>query len=520
MTRTMRLAVWMMLPAMVQAGMAQRRTNESQTALTIYNQDFALVRTPLALDLKAGTTEISATNVTREVEPDSVVLRDVAGRRPIRILEQNYDGSLRVQAQMLAKFEGQTIGFLVPQASGEQKVVQGRIVRAGTVPQYDLIDRFGQNYFYQMNQPQMQQEPLIEVDGKLRYGLPGTPLFPADAQGLTLRPTLRWLIQSDRAEKIGAELDYMTHGLRWDATYNVIAPVGDAPTGQRLEMVGWVNLTNESGSDFKDAALQLMAGDLSKLVNANGGFAQAMGQVMVQTAMVSDAEGTNLQVTQKDFDEYHLYNLHRTTSLLDHQSKQIEFLNAADIAAERVYVYDGFKIDRQNGIRYLQWNQENFGGGVSVNKKVWAMQEFKNSEANHLGMPLPKGRMRFYRRDADGSLQFIGENTIDHTPKDETVSVFLGDAFDLTGDRVRTDFTTRQPGIGRTITESYKITLKNAKGTASKVRVVEHLYRTANWEISRNSDEFVKKDSQTIEYNVDVPANGEKDVSYTVIYTW
>jgi hypothetical protein len=482
------------------------------TALTIYNQDFAVIRTPVELNLQAGTTEISETNVTAQVEPDSVVLRDVSGKRPIRILEQNYDGSLRVQAQMLAKFEGKTIDFMV--GTGDSaKVVPGKIIRAGNVPQYDLLERYGQQYFFQMNQAQQQQEPLIEMEGKLRYGLPGIPLFPSDTPGLTLRPTLHWAIESDKPAKFTAELDYITRGLRWDATYNVIAPAQGAP-GQGLDMSGWVDVTNESGTDFHDASLQLMAGDISKLTNNNNG-AYAMRAAMAGPVTINGAAGAE-QITQKSFDDYHLYDLHRTADLLDHQSKQIEFLNVTGIPAERVYVYDGFKIEGQNGQVYFQWNQENFGNGV--NKKVWIMEEFKNSEANHLGMPLPKGRMRFYRRDADGSLQFVGENTIDHTPKDESVKVYLGNAFDLTGERTRTDF--KSEFQARIIIESFRIVVKNAKDAATPVRVVEHLYRTASWDISRNSDPFIKTDSQTMEFNVEVPAHGQKEVTYTVTYTW
>jgi len=490
----------------------------AKTALTIYNQDFAVVRSPVVLDLKAGTTEVLDTNVTSTVEPDSVVLRDPAGKRLIHVLEQNYEGSLHVQAQMLAKFEGQTIDFVVPGLNGEQKIVQGKVVRAGASTQLDYRNQWGQNYYT----PQPAMEPLIEMDGKMRYGLPGTPLFPVSEPGPTLKPTLRWLIASDKAAKVDAELDYISHGLRWEATYNVIAPAEASMAAEKLEMIGWVDVVNESGKDFRDASLQLMAGDISKLVNQNNrGMMAGMAGSMDSLATLSDNSGGQRQISQKDFDDYHLYDLHRTTDLMDHQSKQIEFLNVADINADRVYVYDGFKIEnQQNGMRYLQTMQENFGGGTSTNKKVWIMQEFKNSEANHLGMPLPKGRMRFYRRDADGSLQFIGENTIDHTPKDESVKVFLGDAFDVTGDRTRMDFKTKQNGGDRTITETYKIVLKNAKSSAAQVRVVEHMYRTANWEISKNSDEFAKKDSQTMEFNVDVPAGGEKDVTYTVTYTW
>jgi hypothetical protein len=512
--------VWLLVFGVSALGNAQGTSVSGpatgRTALTIYNQDFAVIRTPVELNLQAGTTDVSATNVTAQLEPDSVVLRDVASKRPIRILEQNYDGSLRVQAQMLAKFEGKTIDFSIGMSDGTAKLVQGKIIRAGYVPQYDLLERYGQQYFYQMSQAQQQQEPLIEVEGKLRYGLPGTPIFPADTPGLTLRPTLHWLIASEKPAKFDAELDYITRGLRWDATYNVIAPAQDAPGGQRLDMSGWVNVTNESGTDFHDASLQLMAGDISKLVNNSNGLLYASSGA-AQSIMVNGAPGEQQQITQKSFDDYHLYDLHRTATLLDHQSKQIEFLNVAGIPAERVYVYDGFKVDRQNGqMIYYQWNQENFGNGT--NKKVWIMQEFKNSEANHLGMPLPKGRMRFYRRDVDGSLQFVGENTIDHTPKDETVKVYLGNAFDITGERTRTDFKIQQQV--RTIVESYKVVVKNAKDSAAPVRVVEHLYRTANWEISKNADPFTKADSQTIEFNVEVPAHGEKELTYTVTYTW
>jgi hypothetical protein len=498
-------------------GTAGAASAMGRTALTIYNQDFAVIRTPVELNLQAGTTEVSETNVTAQVEPDSVVLRDVTGKRPIHILEQNYDGALRVQSQMLAKFEGKTIDFSTPMSDGTVKLVQGRIIRAGYVPQFDLLERYGQQYYYQMQQGQQQQEPLIEVDGKLRYGLPGIPQFPSETPGLTLHPTLHWLIGSEKPAKFAAELDYITRGLRWNATYNVVAPAEDGPTGQRLDMSGWVNVTNESGADFREASLQLMAGDVSKLVNVNGMPRASAAQFDTVVAMNSLGGGAPLQITQKTFDDYHLYDLHRTATLLDHQSKQIEFLNVAGIPAERVYVYDGLRLDGQNGqTTYYQWNQENFGNGT--NKKVWIMQEFKNSDANHLGMPLPKGRMRFYRRDADGGLQFVGENTIDHTPKDETVKVYLGNAFDITGERTRTDF--RSEMQARIIIESYKVVVKNAKDSVATVRVVEHLYRTANWDISKNSSPFTKKDSQTMEFNVEVPAHGEKDVTYTVTYTW
>jgi hypothetical protein len=504
------------LLALAARAKAQSSAEPAKTSLTIYNQDFALIRSPLTLTLHAGTNDISETHVTSQLEPDSVVLLDRATGRPIPILEQNYDGSLRVQAQMLAKFEGRAIDFEVTDSTGT-KIVPGKIIRAGSVPQFDLLDRYGQNYYYQSLNDPYKAEPLIEIDGHLRYGLPGIPLFPPDTPGLTLQPTLHWLISAEKPDRLNAELDYISRGLRWDAVYNVIAPPQTGPdtSAQSLELIGWVNVTNESGTDFRNASLQLMAGDISKLTDNNGNMAFAGGAIGGAVSVNGPAD--QQKITQKSFDEYHLYDLHRATTLLDHQTKQVEFLNVVNIPAHRVYIYDGLSFDNEpNQMRYYQWNQREFGG--KPNPKVWIMQEFKNSEANRLGMPLPKGRMRFYRRDTDGTLQFIGENTIDHTPKDETVRVYLGNAFDLTGTRTQTDFIDRQQD--RTLVETYKVALHNAKDSPATVRVVEHLYRTATWEITAHSDPFTKRDFQSIEFEADVPAHGEKELTYTVTYTW
>jgi hypothetical protein len=182
-------------------------------------------------------------------------------------------------------------------------------------------------------------------------------------------------------------------------------------------------------------------------------------------------------------------------------------------------VYDGLKIDRQ---RYGNYSMENIRNqsdyGTQSNPKVWVMREFKDSEQNHLGMPLPKGRVRFYRRDSDGQLEFTGENVIDHTPKDETVRVFTGDAFDLTGERKRTSFKVNNRGDNAD--EAFEIKLRNHKKEPVEIRVVEHLYRWTNWEISDNSDPFVKTDSQAIEFRVQIKPDEEKTLTYKVHYSW
>ena len=224
-------------------------------------------------------------------------------------------------------------------------------------------------------------------------------------------------------------------------------------------------------------------------------------------------------VTERSFDEYHLYTIKRRTTLRDRETKQVEFVRAVGVDSKRVYVYDGVKID---GRRYQGWSAENVrqdqNYGTACNPKVWVMREIKNSGSNQLGIPLPKGRVRFYRRDDDGQLEFTGENVIDHTPKDELVRVYTGNAFDLVGERRRTHY--RMEHSQRWIDEAFEIKLRNHRKQAVQVRVVEHLYRWVNWDIVEKSNTYLKTDSKTIEFRVQIPPDGEQKVTYKVHYTW
>jgi hypothetical protein len=225
-------------------------------------------------------------------------------------------------------------------------------------------------------------------------------------------------------------------------------------------------------------------------------------------------------VSEKAFEEYHLYTLSRATTLHDRETKQVEFLRAEGVQAQRLYVYDGAKIDR-NQYRVMSADdlRQNRDYGTQSNPKVWVMREFKNSKENHLGIPLPKGRLRFYQRDDDGRLEFVGENTIDHTPRDETVRVYTGDAFDLVGERRRTEY--QIDTAQNWLDEAFEIKVRNRKDSGTvEIRVVEHLYRWTNWQITEKSDPFTRTDSQTIEFRVPVPAGQEKVVTYKVHYTW
>ncbi|MBP7052489.1 MAG: DUF4139 domain-containing protein [Phycisphaerae bacterium] len=481
-----------------------------ESSLTIYNQNFAVVREQVPLDLKAGSNEVRVTQITAHVEPDSVILRDPQGKRALQILEQNYRADPISQGLLLSLYEGKEIDFLVRKNDGKDEIVRGRIIRSGYVPHQSGMQQYGEAY--RMSQMRMAQgssgQSIVEVDGRLRFSLPGEPLFPSLADDAILKPTIHWLLETDKAGKLDAELSYVTGGMSWEADYNMLA--GDKD--DTIDVIGWVTMDNQSGRTFENAQIKLMAGDVSKIQPEQRAALYAMAEADYAGGMGP------APVSEKAFDEYHLYTLARATTLHDRETKQVEFLRAEGVRSQRLYVYDGAKIDRNRyrGSRDLR-NEREYG--TQSNPKVWVMREFKNSQDNRLGIPLPKGRVRFYRQDDDGRHEFTGENVIDHTPRDETVRLYTGDAFDLVGERRRTNY---QIDMSRNwLDESFEIKLRNRKeqGTV-EVRVVEHLYRWSTWEIVEKSNTFLKTDSQTIEFRIQVPAGEEKVITYKVHYTW
>lgn len=507
MSRT--IAVWLMLSTLLIPLWSADPQPQAEPSLTIYNQQFAVIRQTIPLELNGSVTHVAFSDITAHAEPDSVVLRDLHGGG-LRILEQNYRNDPLSDGLLLSLFEGKMIDFVRTDAQGHQEIVQGKIIRSGYVPHYAAYGQYG--YQYQLAQNAMASggagQPIIEVNGKLQFSLPGTPQFPSLGTDTILKPTFDWELESQARGARTAELSYVSGGMSWKADYNVVAP----ETGDTMDIVGWVTLDNQSGKTFENARIKLMAGDVSKIQDQNQPyrFRASMG------AVVNDAQAP--VVTQKTFDEYHLYSLARPATLRDRETKQVEFLRANGVHADRVYVYDGFLLEDQ----FRGWNMYNIRGnaeyGTKSNPKIWVMLEFKNSKANNLGMPLPAGRVRFYRRDTDGQMEFTGEDKIDHTPTDETVRFYTGNAFDLVGQRVRTDF--RVNSMQTWSDESFDITLRNHKTTPVEVRVVEHLYRWNNWKITAKSDDYKQTDSQTIEFRVPLPADGEKKVSYTVHYWW
>jgi hypothetical protein len=484
-------------------------------SLTIYNQNFAVVRQSVPLALTSGINRLSVSDTTAHLEPDSVILRDPRGKWGLRVLEQNFRADPISEALLLSRYEGQTIDFETPTSAGTNRVVRGKIVRSGYVPHTAAWQQYGSAYVQRQSSlayggGEGGGQPVIEVDGQVRFGLPGQPRFPALTDDSVLKPTLEWVLESAQAGPLEAELSYVTGGMSWAADYNITA----AEQGDLMDLMGWVTIDNQSGRTFEQVPIKLMAGDVSKLRGPGAPEADSARLMGAAYAMAGSKP-----VTEKTFDEYHLYTLTRPTTLRDRQTKQVEFIRATGIASRRLYVYDGAYIDPN---RYRGWDAANIRQnpeyGTESNPRVWVMRQFMNTEENRLGMPLPKGRVRFYRRDADGPLEFTGENLIDHTPRGEKVRVYTGNAFDVVGERTRKEF---KIDHGRSMAdESFEIRLRNRKAEPVAVTVVEHLYRWVTWELTAKSNTFLKTDSQTIEFQLQLKPDEEQVLTYTVHYTW
>ena len=444
-------------------------------ALTIYNGGYAVVRETLPIDLKSGLNQVSFAGATAQVEADSVILRDIAGKAEFQILEQSYRNDPVSQAMLLSLFEGKTLEFVRHENNKPDRIIVGKVVRSGFVPGGSFV------------------EPIIEVDGKLQFSLPGEPVFPSLGTDNVLKPTLNWKLNSASSGKIDAEVAYLSRGFTWEASYNLVAE----EKGDSLDVVGWITMNNHSGMIFNDAKVKLMAGDVNRV---QPDYSLGRGRGMGSGAVAMSAEKV---VTEKSFDEFHLYTLGNPVTLRDKETKQVEFVRATGVKAERIYIFEG---------------EGHYRRGVPSSGKVQVFREFKNSEANKLGIALPKGKVRFYSQDGDRQLEFVGENQIDHTPKNETIRVLVGNSFDLVGERVMKS--SREDGSNRVATQTFEIKVRNRKKEAVEIRVIEHANHGGEWTLAAQSQDHKKTDAQTFEFRVPLRPDEEQTVTYTIRYTW
>lgn len=456
-------------------------TASAGTELTIY-QDFAVMKDSLTLKLNAGSNAVRYQNITRALEPSSVMLLPRQADQSFIIKEQSYQNAPLSEERLLQAFEGQSIDFLV-RFNDHETIKSGKIVRAPGIS---------------LNEP---LSPMIEMDGTLQFQLPGHPLFPSNTGDQLLKPELNWVIQTAKPGNVEADISYLTGGFGWDAAYNFI----QTPQGT-MDASGWLTVRNHSGTGFDQLNVRLVAGEVNRIQPPY----QAKMMIM-ERAMADDAGAE--AVSEKAVDEFHLYTVPGTLALKDGETKQIEFIKGSQIRYQTELVYDGANLPPHINPEYVRTQQH---VGTQGNSLVSVYKVFENKLENGLGKPLPAGKVRFYQQEGDG-LVFIGENRINHTPKDETVRLFTGTAFDVVGERKQTEFV--QYASQNRLRESIEILIKNRKEVPATVKVVEHLFRGARYELT-SVHTWEKDDAQTMHTLVSLPPGGEQTLRYTVEYRW
>lgn len=455
----------------------------SATEVTVYNSNLGLVKETRPFNLKNGVNEIKVEDVAAQIDATSVHFKSLTAPAAVTVLEQDFRYDLASPDTILNRYLGKEI---------ELERVTGRDGEKKETIKGVLLSNSGGR--------------VVQSGGKILINPQGSPVLAELPEGLLTKPTLVWKLASKQAGKHEGEISYLTGGMSWNADYILVVDKDDA----KADLTAWVTVANNSGAAYKDAKLKLVAGDMHRAPSPMmGGKRGYMAKAMVSSEMDGG-------MVEKSFFEYHLYSLQRLTTLAENSSKQVEMASAADIPLKKIYVYDGAQ-----GVQWLNYGDSGYWDpnyGVSSGKKISVHFEISNKKMDGLGIALPKGRVRVYKKDDDGSLQLAGEDAIDHTPKDEKVRVKMGESFDLVGERKRTDYQSDMKG--HRFQETFEIRLRNHKDAPVTVTVVEHLYRWTNWKVVDASQKFDKKDAQTVEFAVPVAKDGESVVTYTVKYSW
>lgn len=451
-------------------------------SLTIYNQNFGLVRDSRKMELKNGVNYVSCQDVAAKIDPTSVSFTSLTAPNQVVVREQNYKYDLIDPNTILNKSIGKPAKFKQYTGNGQIVELNGMLLNG---PSATIGNTEGGN-------TEVSQGLVLKTGNGIILNPLGQVELNELPAGLVSTPSLDWKIETDKAGTHDVEIAYQTADINWKCDYVAVANADDT----KCDITSWVTLDNKSGGSYKDSALKLIAGDVHKVV-------EAPQQVMMEMATdaVAPAAPPPPQFSEQSFAEYHLYTLAGKTDVNNNETKQLSLFNAAAVPVKKLFVLE-------SGDPQLY---PAYGGGDGDKRKIQIKLEMMNSDDNHLGMPMPKGKVRVYKKDSDGALQFVGEDQIDHTPRDEKVRIYLGDAFDVVGERRQTNM--EQPN-NRTQRMSYEIVLRNHKKENVRVQVIEHAY--GDWKITNSSQPHTKKDSHTFEFPVDVPANGEVTVTYTI----
>lgn len=458
-----------LIPVTVQADeLRSTLQDQSHVAVTIYNENLALVKDQRAIQFSSGNNALAFRDVSARMRPETALLRSLTSPGKLSVIEQNFDFDLLTPQKLLDKYVGRSVDIIrTNPATGVETTEQAQVLSAAN-------------------------GVVMKIGNRIETGVPGRIVYPDVPENLRDRPTLVMSLVNAGAAKQDVELSYLTGGLAWKADY--VAELNAAD--DKLDLSGWVTLTNTSGTSYRSAKLQLVAGDVNQ-VQDEMRFAnfKAKGEMAMAAAAPRMAEESLM--------EYHLYTLDRPTTISENQTKQVSLLTASAVPVRKELL-----------LRGAEYYYASSYGDLGQKMKVGVFVEFDNKEASHLGIPLPKGVIRVYKKDASGNAQFVGEDKIDHTPKNEKVRLKLGEAFDVTADKKQTEFK-RLPDPSRRITlyeSAFEIVLKNAKQEAVTVTVQEPI--PGDWKIISESHKHEKAASNTAVWHITVPAEDSVKLSY------
>jgi hypothetical protein len=437
--------------------------DQTGVALTVYNDNLGLVKDQRHINLPKGTGELRFMEVASGIIPASVSIKALSSPESLRVLEQNYEYDLLNPQKLLDKYLGKEVKLYQKNPFTERE----EIVTATL-----LANNGG---------------PIFRIGDSITYGHPGRIIFPGVPENLIAQPTLVWLVDSNLAKPSKVEATYLTGGISWRADY--VLTLNEKDT--KADLAGWVTIDNKSGATFRNARLKLVAGDVNRVREVT-----PYQDRMLKTAMAEAVP----QFQEEAFFEYHIYTLDRPSTIKDNQIKQIRLLQAAAVPIKKELLISG-----ERRYFYAPYREEEKG------RKVGVFLETENRKANGLGMPLPKGTVRVYKQDEDGSIQFAGEDAIDHTPKDEKLRVKVGEAFDVVASRKQTDW---QKIASDTYETAFEITLRNHKTEDVVVKVVEPV--PGDWSMLSASHPWKKGDAFSAEFSIPVPKDKETKLLYRV----
>jgi hypothetical protein len=448
-------------------GKRSTAAERKDVSITVYNGNFGLVREVRDVELGTGVVALEFSDVAAQIQPETVHIKSLTGAQSIGVLEQNYRYDLLTPEKLLEKHVGKAVRL---------HRYNERLGREETFKATLLSNAGGQRVFQLEN-------------GEVTFDFPGRVSFPSVPDNLMAKPTLVWSLDS-KQPKQRLEVTYLTRNLSWKSDYVLV--VNDADTGG--DLTGWVTLTNQSGAAYKKAKLKLVAGDVQRVAGT--------ATMASQLAKAEAADRAGFQ--QESFFEYHLYTLDKPTDVLESEQKQVTLLEAKNAKLKKKLIFYGQQY----------WYRGKYGQ-VQSNQKVGVYLDLENTKGNGLGMPLPKGVIRVYKADKSGAKQFIGEDSIDHTPRDEKVRVKMGEAFDVVGERKQTEWR----ALGTCTSESaWEIELRNHKDQATEVEIFEPV--GGDWTVLSSSHPHKKRDAFTFTFDVKVPANGKTKVTYRVRIRW